>query len=46
MVIIEYVMVLNGVMLLVYYKVLVSPKKQCENAPRKCFLHETEAQLE
>lgn len=33
MVITECVMVLKGVVLLVYYKVLVSPKKQCKNAP-------------
>lgn len=33
MVITECVMVLKGVVLLVYYKVLVSPKKPCKNAP-------------
>lgn len=35
MVITEYVMVLKGVVLLVYYKVLVLPKKQCKNAPER-----------
>lgn len=33
MVITECIMVLKGVVLLVNYQVLVSPKKQCKNAP-------------